>query len=94
MTKEQTSKVLEIWTHLEETHDGSWSELAMKTIGEYLKPHHELSAAVSDAVPLLKHYENQLASSLSCDSRSHDNDREPRRQINAILNAIKLCQPT
>ncbi len=47
-----------------------------------------LAAAVSDAVPLLKHYRNQLASSLSCDSRSHDNDREPRRQINAILEAV------
>lgn len=87
MTNEQTSKVLEIWTRLEETHDGSWSELAMKTIAEYLKPHHELSAAVKEARPLLKHYENQLASSLSCDSRSHDNDREYRRQLNAILKA-------
>lgn len=45
--------------------------------------------SVRAAEPLLKHYERQLASSLSCDSRSHDNDREPRRMLNAILDAIK-----
>lgn len=47
--------------------------------------------AVRKAAPLLRHYERQLAASLSCDSRSHDNDRKPRRLLNAILDA--LCQP-
>ena len=54
----------------------------------------ELKIAVLEAVPLLKHYENQLASSLSCDSRSHDGDREPRRQLNAILEAAENLQPS
>ena len=54
----------------------------------------ELKIAVMEAVPLLKHYENQLASSLSCDSRSHDGDREYRRQLNAILKAAVNLQPS
>jgi hypothetical protein len=45
--------------------------------------------AVRAAEPLLKHYERQLAASLSCDSRSHDQDREPRRLLNAILDALR-----
>lgn len=45
--------------------------------------------AVRAAEPLLKHYERQLAASLSCDSRSHDQDRKPRRQLNAILDALR-----
>lgn len=45
--------------------------------------------AVRAAEPLLKHYERQLAESLSCDSRSHDQDRKPRRLLNAILNALR-----
>lgn len=44
--------------------------------------------AVRAAEPYLKTFENMLASSLSCDSRSHDNDREPRRRINDVLNAL------
>ena len=48
----------------------------------------KLKTAVIEAVPLLKHYKNQLLSSLSCDSRSHDNDKEPLRLINNILSAI------
>ena len=47
-----------------------------------------LVAAVRDARPVLKHFENVLAASLSCDDRSHDGDREPRRQLNEILNAL------
>lgn len=54
----------------------------------------ELETAVLEAVPLLKHYENQLASSLSCDSRSHDGDRECRRQLNAILEAAAKLKPS
>ena len=34
------------------------------------------------------HFENTLASSLSCDSRSHDTDREPRRKLCEVLNAL------
>lgn len=44
---------------------------------------------VRAAEPLLKHYERQLTASLSCDSRSHDQDREPRRLLNAILDALR-----
>ena len=40
------------------------------------------------ALPLLKHYENQLASSLSCDSRSHDADRENRMILLDAIEAI------
>ena len=88
MTNAQTGHVLEIWSQLFESHDGSWSELAMKVVEEYTKPHNELAAAVVEALPLLKHYENQLASSLSCDSRSHDQDREPRQQLTAIIESV------
>lgn len=52
----------------------------------------QLNAAVIEAIPLIKFFENRLASSLSCDSRSHDNDREPRRQLNAILDAAAKLQ--
>ena len=54
----------------------------------------QLSIAVLEAVPLLKHCENQLASSLSCDSRSYDGDRECRRQLNAILETAAKLQPS
>lgn len=47
-----------------------------------------LSDTVREAKPVLKHFENMLASSLSCDSRSHDADRKPRQLINAILDAL------
>lgn len=50
--------------------------------------------AVRAAAPLLKHYERQLAASLSCDSRSHDQDREPRRLLIAILDALKKDENT
>lgn len=45
--------------------------------------------AVRAAEPLLKHFERQLAASLSCDSRSHEHDREPRRLISAIIEALR-----
>lgn len=48
----------------------------------------ELIMAVHDAKPLLEHYENQLASSLSCDDRSHSMDRKFRYQLQDILNAL------
>lgn len=41
-----------------------------------------------EALPLLRHYENQLASSLSCDSRSHDADRENRKILLDAIEAI------
>lgn len=43
------------------------------------------------AKPWIKGYENMLASSLSSDSRSHDGDRQPRRDINTLLNALTEC---
>jgi hypothetical protein len=93
MSNEQTNKALEIWTRLFETHDGSWSELAMKVIEEYTKPHNELAAAVVEAVPLLKHYENQMASALSCDDRTGEGLHIYRRQLNAILKASENLKP-
>ena len=47
-----------------------------------------LVSAVAAARPVLAGFERSLASSLSSDSRSHDQDREPRRQINEILAAL------
>jgi len=43
---------------------------------------------VREARPILMHFENTLAASLSCDSRSHDTDREPRRKLCEVLNAL------
>lgn len=57
-----------------------------------MQAHNQLAEAVNAAIPLLKFFENRLASSLSFDSRSHDNDREPRRQMNAILDAAAHLQ--
>ena len=50
-----------------------------------------LLEAVRTAKPWIKGFENMLASSLSCDSRSHDADRQPRRDINAVLDALAEC---
>lgn len=47
-----------------------------------------LLVAVREARSLLMHFENTLASSLSSDSRSHDGDREPRRKLCEVLNAL------
>lgn len=47
--------------------------------------------AVRTAKPWLESFERTLASSLSSDSRSHDADRQPRRDINAVLNALADC---
>ena len=47
--------------------------------------------AVRTAKPWIKGFENMLASSLSSDSRSHDDDRQPRRDINAVLDALAEC---
>jgi hypothetical protein len=48
-----------------------------------------LELAVKAAAPVLRHFENELASSLSCDSRSHDADRGPRAQLREILDALE-----
>lgn len=48
----------------------------------------QLKNSVEEAKPLLEHYENQLASSLSCDSRSNDNDKEPRKLLLNLLNSL------
>lgn len=53
-----------------------------------------LFEAVKEAKPWIKGFENMLASSLSCDSRSHDDDRAPRRDINAVLHALTECEST
>jgi len=47
-----------------------------------------LVLAVATARPALAAFERSLASSLSSDSRSHDEDRGPRKQINEILAAL------
>jgi len=47
----------------------------------------KLYKAVTDALPVIRYFENTLASSLSSDSRSHDQDRQPRMQLNALMEA-------
>ena len=54
----------------------------------------ELKIAVLEAVPLLKHYENQMASALSCDDRTGEGLHIYRRQLNAILEAAAKLQPS
>jgi hypothetical protein len=49
----------------------------------------EMRSALNDALPALRMLENQFASSLSCDSRSHDEDRPWRKRINLL---IKLAE--
>lgn len=64
---------------------GRWAEPIPKSESRLER----LYEAVLLAEPLLRHYENQLASSLSCDTRSHDDDREPRKRILSVLAALK-----
>lgn len=52
----------------------------------------ELFNAVKKAEPWLRGFEKTLASSLSADTRSHDIDRIPRRDINGVLTALKRCE--
>ena len=47
-----------------------------------------LRAAALKAMPLLQHFENQLASSLSADTNSHKRDREPRAHLNELIDAL------
>ena len=51
-----------------------------------------VAQAVKQALPLIQHYERQLAASLSCDDRSHDDDREPRRLLRAVLEALNALE--
>jgi hypothetical protein len=55
---------------------------------KYTNSRVRLENAARKARPWIKHFERMLASSLSCDSRSHDNDREPRADICDLLDAI------
>ncbi len=45
----------------------------------------EMRAALDESLPALRMLENQFASSLSCDSRSHDEDRPWRKRINRLI---------
>ncbi len=48
-----------------------------------------LLMALEKSLPVLKHFENQLASSLSSDSRSHDPDREARQALVELIAATE-----
>ena len=79
---------------LTEPPDGFGADELSKALAAQMRATHSLkrlvrlSDTVREAKPVLKHFENMLASSLSCDSRSHDADRKPRQLINAILDAL------
>jgi hypothetical protein len=45
----------------------------------------EMRGALTEALPALRMLENQFASSLSSDSRSHDEDRPWRKRINLLI---------
>jgi hypothetical protein len=51
-----------------------------------------LLAAVSAADPVLAVMERRLQSSLSCDSRSHEGDREPLRLVRELRVALAACR--
>jgi len=73
-------------------HPEAETLVALEEVKQAVQPLLDLLGAVRTSEPILRYFENKFASSLSSDSRSHDEDRLPRRMVNDVLDRLKQCE--